>query len=63
LQRPASKAAGRGRLDAVARLLVSEGAVLPECVVVVLLGAVQARSRRTVQSKEQRSSARRGKRA
>jgi hypothetical protein len=63
LQRPASKAAGRGRLDAVVRLLVSEGAVLPECVVVVLLGAVQARSRRTVQSKEQRSSARRGKRA
>jgi hypothetical protein len=63
LQRPASKAAWRGRLDAVARLLVSEGAVLPECIVVVLLGAVQVRSRRTVQSKEQRSSARRGKRA
>jgi hypothetical protein len=63
LQRPASKAAGRGRLDAVARLLVSEGAVLPGCVVVVLLGAGQARSRRTVQSKEQRSSACRGKRA
>jgi hypothetical protein len=47
----------------MARLLVSEGAVLLECIIVVLLGVVQARSRMAAQSKKQRSSARRGKRA
>jgi hypothetical protein len=62
LRRPASKAAGRGRLDAVARLLVGEGAVLPECIDVVLLGAVQreAEERRRARS---RGAVRRGKRA